>query len=389
MMSLRESYGRRGVVATLVACVIAGGMAFAMSDASDALAVTQAGATAQQAKDSVPTVTKEVSLDGKEWDKVVDASSSKPLYYRVTGTMPSYTEPYDKYPYSFVDKHEKGILVEEDSIQVSRIHDGQETDVTDEAAIEVSDGTLTVAFSDLKSTFPDMGAEDTLVLTYRDTLSQVPDLGLGNPNENECHLLYMSDEQPDKEDHSYGMGSMEQTPSVVTFVYSYAIGIDKVSAGRETPLAGARFSVRDDQNQWMCQGGWMPEPARPLEFVTDEQGKASIGGLGTGRFTLVEMQAPRGYATVGPIEFEIRRETDDSGRPSLSLKADGVTVEKVDPQGGTLSMRIKDPVSGRLTDAIATSLAQLGADLPVIGATVTGLVAMLALAYARSRRNGR
>lgn len=360
-------------------------------------------------KNFVPTITKEISEDAKDWKDAIDSSSFMTVYYRVIGTMPEYTEPYDSYPYSIVDKHEDTILVYMDSVKIVRNHDGNEEDVAPKFRIEIIGGELVASVIDLKTTFPDMSVDDTFTMTYEACLSDAPDTGFGNPNENACCLLYMTDEPEETPQFSYGTGATAETPSVVTFDYSYVVDISEYLEGSEVPLGGVSFSIQDDDGKWRTEYDWSDDQSEAQVFMADEDGHVVIPGTGDGDFTLTEVTAPDGYEPVGPISLTITR-SEDGDQQKLSAKVDGdAELKEVNPKTGYVHLRIKRPVipesqtpevppavnsgtpASPLPRAIVdvAKIIQMGGGTPVLVAVVIASGATVAFFIVRRRRENR
>ncbi|MGX5386261.1 SpaA isopeptide-forming pilin-related protein [Bacillus thuringiensis] len=73
-----------------------------------------------------------------------------------------------------------------------------------------------------------------------------------------------------------------------------SVEITKMAAERKEVLSGAVFEVHDDKGKVV------------VKVTTDKDGKAKIADLSVGNYTLVEVEAPKGYEKLtNPIPFEI------------------------------------------------------------------------------------
>lgn len=345
------------------------------------------------AKSAVPTLSKEVSLDGSDWGDRVDAPAGADLLYRVTATLPNYTESYDRYPYAFVDTHEPSIGIDADSIRIELLSGEDASDITKSFDIVSQGGVIRASVDDLKTTFPDLASDAKFRMSYRARLSGTPDLGIANPNENACHLEYMTDIMAEKKPGTYGSGKMDQTPDEVTFVYSYGVELRKVAEGDSRSLPGAAFEATDEEGRPFVDGG-LGQPGSPAKaLVTADDGKASLLGIGTGKVTLTETKAPDGYEVVPPVRISLSRGTTINGKAELNVQVDGAEIDELDSQGGILHITVKDPTLGGAASEIArrmSDLIQTGAGLPVAIVLVcgAGIAAFVAVARKRGKLGG-
>lgn len=344
-----------------------------------------AAAEAAQPKEAAPTVEKEVSVAGGAWSDAVDACAGDALSYRVVATLPGYAEPQGSYPFAIVDEREEAIEVDATSVRVT-LGGGEGRDVTSAFEVSVSDGTLVASCPDLKAAFPDASAGDEIALTYEARLSQDPDCGLSDPNENSARVRYVDDG-----------GRERETPEDVAFAYSFALALRKVEDGTSTALEGAAFAIRRDDGRWLGEEGWVADEASRLAMRTGRDGLLQARGLAAGTYELHEVEAPDGYLAISsPVRVTIARTQDGQGRPSLAASAEGASVASADAASGVVTVEVGDPKAGSparaassLPRAAAEALAATGAGLPAVALAGTGAAAVMAGWRLRRRRDGR
>ncbi|PFN67920.1 cell wall anchor protein, partial [Bacillus cereus] len=75
-----------------------------------------------------------------------------------------------------------------------------------------------------------------------------------------------------------------------------SVEITKMAAESKNVLSGAVFEVHDEKGKVVTK------------VTTDKEGKAKVSDLSVGHYTLVEVEAPKGYEKLtNPIPFEITK----------------------------------------------------------------------------------
>ena len=112
-----------------------------------------------------------------------------------------------------------------------------------------------------------------------------------------------------------------QSASSTATVYSYGIEVTKTDANDGTALQGAKFKVaRDSEGTYVVLD----------EATTDENGKISFKGLGTGTWYLIETQAAPGYLrSSSPTTTVTITDPEPDGQP-VGGTADGFVEVGVD-----------------------------------------------------------
>jgi hypothetical protein len=280
-------------------------------------------------KSTLPRVDKDVKNDatGSDWGKVADSEVGQDLQYRLTGTVSDAIPSYSTYYYKFTDTLSAGLTADTSSIAVTVLTNGTTYTVASGSYATTltsnADGTSTlgVEFNDLKTikdsngaTIPVTGASKVYV-TYNAKLDASKAYKVAKErNDNTVKLTYSNNPGTDSKGDS--------TPSSVGD-YTFKLKMDKVdsSDGSKT-LKGAKFTIQatgadeGDGTQYVQKDGTLG--SKPYEFTTttDADGYASISvsGLDVGKYTVVETQAPSGYNTVAPFDFEIRATYDSTGK---------------------------------------------------------------------------
>ena len=299
-----------------------------------------AGEEAQE-KIGVPTVIQEVSHDRKSWYEETDVSSYDCVVYRDTGTLPGKIGEAGC-SYAFIDRPESIISVDTGSVKVTLRRDGADEDVTGSFSVscesasrlsaadattpaETGSSSLEVKCDDISALFDEYDPSALLILEYRASIAR-PSTGFADPNENSTRVRY-----------SFPNAGTGDTPSDLTFLYSYKLKIDKEDAKDGTPLEGAAFAVGDG-TRWLSPSGWL---VVPFAYRTGSDGSAYAGCVSVGTISVSETEAPDGYRLAGDVTIEISRNETARGK-ALDVKADGAELVSADPASGQVEILIRD-----------------------------------------------
>ena len=179
---------------------------------------------------------------------------------------------------------------------------------------------------------------DPIKVTYKATVNEK---AIAVVSENKAKLTYSNDPTNSE--------SKNTTPEEIVKVYTSKIVIDKFESGHETTkLPNAKFvlykKVTDGEKTSIFYYKWN-DTARKVEWVedmkaatvvtTDDQGKATFGGLADGTYYLVETEAPAGYNPLTePFEVKVEGNSTDTTKLSVTAKVANKTGTTLPSTGG-------------------------------------------------------
>ncbi len=274
------------------------------------------------AKADLPTIDKVIvnadsnnGSDGKGTAQDVGSD----VQFKLTSTVPS-MDGYDSYTYTVKDTLSDGLTFKENSVVIKIKNTAANTEVTlvkdTDYTVRASGQTFTIDFTNFISQKSKAG--QTIEITYSATLNEK---ALSRDEEtNTVHLEYSNDPNDSS--------SKGNTPDKTVYVYDFDIVVDKYTNNGEKKLADAKFVLKkaggtgdvyyhwDDATKTV---GWVPvanaadlktvdawEKAGVTVAVTDSNGKTTFKGLDSGKYALVEIDAPNGYNLLkGPVDVEI------------------------------------------------------------------------------------
>ena len=208
--------------------------------------------------------------------------------------------------------------------------------------------TTTIYFADATTL-----AGRTIVVSYQGTVTKDALDGLSGSVDNKATIT--------TKDGTSGEGK--------TVLKTYGFQFTKIGKeGNEAkPLAGAKFVVKNAEGKFLKQaedGAWsfVSDQNDAKTFTTENDGLVKVAGLAAGTYTVVETQAPTGYAQNFRVTFNV--EITDEGLVTFEPDA----------------LRQVQPVDNTTANATATVLnVKSVTQLPLTGAAGTVLFTVVAL----------
>ncbi|WP_289068449.1 SpaA isopeptide-forming pilin-related protein [uncultured Bifidobacterium sp.] len=307
---------------------------------------------------SLPIPDKKVQSADGTWVESVDALVGSTVKFQVTTEVPNYTG-YSTYDWQVVDTPSKGLVIDQNTMELSVNVDGVSSPFTAYRAT-VADNVLTVAFDDV--TKLPIGA--TIVITYQATLTAdaIETDQLGGETTN--RVVVKHDGTPSGEG--------------ITTVKTYGFRFTKTDAEGTSSLPDAKFTVQKDNEHGqyltpsdaVTEGGWtFSDTEHEFEGVN---GVFEFKGLPAGTYYVAETQVPDGYIQNVQAKFTVTIENDGT------VKIGGDVLDLVtDPTDNVFTVKnVKSVTQLPLTGAAGTAL------FTVLGLLIAGVGV---LAYVKSR----
>lgn len=286
-----------------------------------------------------------VDVDGK----TVNVGDT--VNFTVSATVPASAANYDVYPFTITDTASKGLKVAATNTFKVQV-DGQDVDsspYTVEQTGSAAVGTITtITFASAKSL-----AGKTIVVSYTGTVTKDALTDLGGGVNNKAMIT------------TNGGASGEGKTESKTYGFQFKkIGVDNDA----NALAGAQFVIKKKDGKFLKQDteskAWssVDDQTNATVFTSGADGLVQFKGLAAGDYTVMETNAPNGYAQNFKVIFDV------------SIAENGTVTFKQD-----LLHQVTLPTD----DQIATvknvkSIAQL----PLTGAAGTTLFTVVALLVA-------
>lgn len=308
----------------------------ALADASP----TESATGAQEEKRTVPTPSKHVRTTSSDdsWTTRACTGAGDVVSYRLEADLPSDLASYTSYQLWFFDKLGEGLAYVEDSVQSYVVHaDGSTSDV--QLTVEFEEQSMRAGSDDVLGAVPGLLSTDKIVVEYDCTVLPGATMGLVGGNQNEVSLRYTRDHD------SEGTGtSVPQTTSVHTL----GIELHKMDADDDTPLAGASFTLQNDEGYYRTESGsWTSQASDAQIVITNDKGIATFAGVDAGTYTIAEAKAPDGYeALKAPVSVKLEVTGLGTKQATLTAATTGdATVTAVDGTSGIATITVENPKS--------------------------------------------
>lgn len=282
-------------------------------------------------------------------DKTVNVGDT--VDFTVSAAVPASAANYDVYPFTITDTASKGLKVAETSTFKVQV-DGKDVDAalykveqTGSAAVGT---TTTITFTSAKSL-----AGKTIVVSYTGVVTKDALTGLDGSVDNKAKIT------------TNGGTSGEGKTESKTYGFQFKkIGVDNDA----NALAGAQFVVKKKDGKFLKQDteskAWssVDDQTDATVFTSGADGLVQFKGLAAGDYTVMETNAPNGYAQNFKVTFDV------------SIAENGTVTFKQD-----LLHQVTLPTDGQIaTVKNVKSITQL----PLTGAAGTTLFTVVALLVA-------
>lgn len=238
----------------------------------------------------VPTVEKKVQENStNEWGKFADYNIGDSVPFKLTGTLPSNYDKYEKYEYIFHDEMSEGLTFEKDSLKVTI--DGKTVDKS-KYILGSNDHGFKLTFGNLKE-IDGVTKTSQIVVEYKAKLNEKAVIG-GKGNENTVYLEYSNN--PNKG----GDGDYGTTPKDKSIVFTYKVIVNKKDQDQKA-LQGAEFELYKKTDT----GEEKIARFTIANIMDPNKSTFTFKGLDAGKYILKETNTPKGYNTIKPVEFEI------------------------------------------------------------------------------------
>lgn len=295
-----------------------------------------------------------------DWQDGADYDIGDQVPFQLTATLPADYDKYQTYKLVFHDGMEDNVFTFVDG---SATVTSGSTSTAITPAIANHDVTIAngdkceLEFTvDVKATFPNAKAGETVVIEYKATLNENANIGNAG-NWNAAYLEYSNNP------YYNGEGGEEettsQTPEDQVVVFTYKTVINKVdgtdaNANPKPSLAGAGFTLYKD-----IAGTWTEIKEIAADDTTTQ---FEFVGLDDGDYKLVESETPKGYNPIADILFTITPTHDATGDAPALTALDGGNLGTGDVETGVIEADVENKAGSELpsTGGIGTTLFYLG-----------------------------
>ena len=214
--------------------------------------------------------------------------------FTVSAAVPASAGNYDVYPFTITDTASKGLKVAETNTFKVQV-DGRDVDsslytVTQTGSAAVGT-TTTITFASAKSL-----AGKTIVVSYTGTVTKDALTDLGGSVNNKAMIT------------TNGGASGEGTTESKTYGFQFKkIGVDNDA----NALAGAQFVIKKKDGKFLKQDteskAWssVDNQTNATVFTSGADGLVQFKGLAAGDYTVMETNAPNGYAQNFKVTFDV------------------------------------------------------------------------------------
>ena len=305
------------------------------------LKVAGGGDVAVTPKRTHPTLEKKIKLGDSDYVDVADFCIGDKITFRLTGELPNDLSDYAAYYYVLYDTFDANdcftynydITV---TVAGASVSDGNNCKIRFGDNSE-GKSELKISFEDIKQyvgeSYNISGTANDIVVEYSVTLNNNATIGNGasGANSNSAKVFYLNNpnttytpilngSSSNIPNEPWNAANTDETPEDIVKVFTYQLDIDKYKEGATaTKLQDAQFKLKNSAGKYVTVDannkvtGWVDTEEAGSTFTTDGNGKASIIGLDSGTYQLIETVAPGGYNKLtAPIDVNIQASLDSS-----------------------------------------------------------------------------
>lgn len=307
-------------------------------NANSAYILNVSGKTTVTPKVGKPTLTKEIKHNEENtWGVVGDNQIGDDVEFRITTTIPSEVQYYDKYTYTIHDQLSEGFDLPDNAECFFYDKNGTKlTSVTFTPVINKNqtDNSFVIQFNikDLLARNPEIAKIETYYSAKLNGKAKVADKATNSTdnNPNTAYLTYSNNPQDEsgKEDG--------KTPESKVYDWTFTLVGNKIDGQTKAKLAGAQFQLKDEKgnvlklvatetkNVYRIATG--SDTATIDTITTDDQGVFYIKGIDDSvKYTLVEAKAPDEYNKASDTKFWLNTKDGED----IGYSIDGGTLNRL------------------------------------------------------------
>lgn len=291
-----------------------------------------------------------IGATSEAWGTDADHDIGDEVSFKLTATLPDDYATYKEYKMVFHDALQDTVFeYVTDSATIAHASNTAAaiTPIIDTTCGKTSakgdDCDLEFVIEDVKTSYPDAKAGDTIEIIYKATLTDKAKIG-SEGNWNGAYLEYSN--------NPYHVGEGDTTsitPEKTVVAFTYQVNVDKIDGATGDELAGAGFTLYKKNSE----GNFVPVGDEITGVTTFE-----FKGLDDGVYKLDETKVPDGYNKADAIEFTI--EAGHASKTLVSLTGGDEFTGTVDT--GILETEIENNAGATLpgTGGIGTTIFYLG-----------------------------
>lgn len=326
-----------------------------------------------------------------DWLQVADYARGQDIPFAAVGTLPDDIDRLDSYGYWLVAEPDEGLAYVAGSARLALVHeDGSVQDVTAKLEVRQEGAAVRAGAQDIVSALGELSPLDRIELSYTARFTDKVSYGFAEGNHSFAHVEYgqaaagpdvgtasaLRTQAVDDEDAGAGAAAagatatadasaLERSAQIRATVYTYRIDLLKTAQADKSPLAGARFALRDSAGAWYAaDGGWTTSRDGALVVTTGKDGRASFAGVDSESYEVVEVEAPAGYDAIGLVDVAIATDVPEGGAANLTAQSKAAESIAADAATGIVSVTVADPAQAAPPQETPANHTRPAADRP-------------------------